>query len=223
MSKNKQLKSFKFETFEIIQKIIFEKNLSDIIIKCIINILGKINVEQFKKAVQILIDKNPIISCYLCEGFFKAEWKFQKRSIEDFVEVFKCEDENNTEIINEYLYKKFNLKKGPLARFVIVQYPNYDVILITINHCVCDGTDFKELIYMLCEIYTSFENADKYPPIGIGDRSLDQFFNAFTWKEKLKILTSKTKICRDIHYKLENDRSRPFMVKKLLNKKNFLE
>jgi len=219
MTKNKYLTTYKFETFEIIQNIIFEKIYSDTIIKCIIKLLGKIDTEQFKKAVQIVIDKNSIISCQLCEKFFTAKWKFQKRSIEDFVKIFKCEDENNDEIINEYLYKKFNLKEGPLARFIVVQYPKHDVVLITISHCACDGNDFKELIYMLCDVYSSSESADKYPPIE--DRSLNQYFNSFSLKEKFGILTSKINTFENINFKLEGDATRPFMVKRNISQENF--
>lgn len=180
---------------------------------------GKIDIDHFREAVQIVIDRNPIISSRLCEKFFTAKWVYQKFPIDDFVFVYKCSDRTGEKIINEYLYKTFNVKEGPLVRFVVIQYPDHDQLLFTVTHCACDGTGFKELIYTLCSIYSSRDIAVKYPPIE--DRSLDQFFDAFTFKEKLGILASNQEQCNNYNFKLEGDDTRPFMVKKVITKDEF--
>jgi NRPS condensation-like uncharacterized protein len=51
----------------------------------------------------------------------------------------KTEEDWNRELLNDYKIR-FELSKGPLARFILLQSPETSELLIVCHHIICDGT-----------------------------------------------------------------------------------
>jgi len=213
-------KTFTFESYDMLQRIFIDRNYSNSMMRFILKLNGKLDIEQFKKTVQLIIDIFPIISCKSYEYTVTSEWKFTEFSLEDFIEIIKGEIPREDELIMESFYKNIYYDYGPHIRFVVIQFPDHDSLLILINHMICDATDFKNLLYMFCDLYSHPENVSDYSPMG--DRGLMQFFRSFSLKENIDILFSKDKPKPEkIHLDLKGDPNRPFLEKRTLTQDDF--
>jgi len=213
-------KTFKFEVFDMLQHMFLEEKYSNSIMRFIIKLKGKINVDRFKNTIQSTIDIFPLISSNYYESFFYSKWKFQKHSIEEFINIIEGKEGEEDDIIMEEFFKNLDYDNGPQMRFVIVQYPDHDSLVILINHMLCDATAFKEYLYMFCDIYTNPEHVNSYSPMG--DRSLIPLFHSFTLKERFDILTYKEEPPqKNLTLDFKGDSDRPFLEKRTLTQEDF--
>ncbi|ORX75492.1 hypothetical protein BCR32DRAFT_285122 [Anaeromyces robustus] len=213
-------KSFKFESFDMLQRLFIERKHSNSTMRFIIKLNGKLDIDQFKKTVQLAIEKFPLISCNYYEYFYSSCWKFQEYPIEDFVWIVENKTNNDDEMIMNYFFKDLDKENGPHIRFVIIQSPEHDSLCISINHMLCDATDFKNFIYMFCDMYSTPENASNYPEMG--DRGLMQLFWPLSFKEQFNILRSKENSPNEnIHLNLKGDPNRPFLETRTLSQEIF--
>ncbi|ORX49730.1 hypothetical protein BCR36DRAFT_404698 [Piromyces finnis] len=213
-------KIFKFESFDMLQRIFIDRKYSNSIMRFIIKLKGKIDIEQFKKTVQLTINLFPLISCKASENIFTSKWIFYEFPIEDFIFVIEGKKGKEDEIIMENFKKNIDYDNGPQIRFVIVQYEDHDSLLISINHMICDATDFKNLLYMFCDLYSYPENVTDYS--SMGDRGMAQFYRSLSLKKNFNILFSKDKPkYENIHLELEGDPSRLFLEKRTLTQEDF--
>jgi NRPS condensation-like uncharacterized protein len=219
MSNNKP-KSFSFESFDMLQRLFIDRKYSNSIMRFIIKLNGKIDIEHFKKTVQLSIEAFPLVSCKSYEGIFTSKWNYQDYPLEDFITVVEGKNGEDDETIMEYFFKNIDYDIGPHIRFVVVQCPNRDSILISINHMMCDATSFKDFLYMFCDIYDHPENVDDYSTTD--DRSLMQLFKSFSLKENFNIFTSKDKEPIEIvKFDLKGDPNRPFLETRTLTQDDF--
>ena len=59
--------------------------------------------------------------------------------------IQRTSDEDwNRELLNDYKIR-YELSKGPLARFILLQSPDISEILIVCHHVICDGTSLAIL------------------------------------------------------------------------------
>ncbi|ORX75491.1 hypothetical protein BCR32DRAFT_271870 [Anaeromyces robustus] len=225
MYNNGKQKIFKYTTSDVHQGTFLEKKITNIVIRFIIKLNGKLDIERFKQTVQLTIEKFPIISCKFYEHFFSAEWKFQEYPIEDFVVIEENKNNNEeteNELLMKYYYKDLDYKNGPQVRFAIIQSSDHDSLCITINHMICDGVGFKEFLYMFCDLYTYPEHINNYPEIG--DRSYMQLFKNLTLKEKWNILTTDmVNPFKEVHLDLKGDLNRPFVEIRSLTEEDYFK
>ena len=213
-------KSFKFETFDMFQRIFIEEKYSNSTMRFIIKLKGKLDIEQFKKTIQTAIDVFPLISCKSFEYTFCSEWKFQEHPVEDFICIVEGKEGKEDEMIMDQFHKNLDIDNGFNMRFIVFQYPDHDSLLILINHMLCDATDFKNFLYMFCDIYTHPENVNDYSPMG--DRGFMQLFRSLTFKENFEILTHKDDPPQEkIAFEFEGDCNRPFLEKRTLTQEDF--
>lgn len=213
-------KSFKFETFDMFQRIFIEEKYSNSTMRFIIKLKGKLDIEQFKKTIQTAIDVFPLISCKSFEYTFCSEWKFQEHPVEDFICIVEGKEGKEDEMIMDHFFKNLDFDNGPYMRFTIFQYADHDSLLILINHMLCDATDFKNFLYMFCDIYSHPENVSDYSPMG--NRGLMQLFRSFSLKENFEILTHKDSPPQEkIAFEFEGDPNRPFLETRTLAQEDF--
>ncbi|ORX75490.1 hypothetical protein BCR32DRAFT_271869 [Anaeromyces robustus] len=225
MESNNKQKIFKYEASDVQQNIHLENKNSNIAIRYIIKLNGKLDIDHFKQTVQLTIKKFPLLSCKFYEYFFSAEWKFQEYPIEDFVVVEENKNNNEeteNELLMKYYHKDLDHENGPQVRFAIIQSSDHDSLCITITHMICDGTDFKKFLYMFCDLYTNSEHFNDYSEVK--DRSYMELFKNLSFKEKWDILTS-TMItpAENIHLDLKGDPNRPFFEKRSLTQEDYFK
>jgi len=225
MENNNKQKIFKYISSDVHQYMFLEQKISNIDIRFIIKLNGKLDIEHFKQTIQLSIEKFPLISCKFYEHFFTAEWKFQEYPIENFIVLEENEsnsEENENELLMKYYYESPDYKKGPQVRFAIIQSLEHDSICITINHMICDGVGFKEFLYMFCDLYTNPEHVSDYPEMG--DRSHLQLFKNYSFKEKWNILTTNmVDPFTEVYLDLKGDLNRPFLEKRSLTQEDFIK
>lgn len=215
--KANKLKKYSFESLDMLQRIFIDKKYSNSIMRFIIKLKGKIDIENFKSTIRLVIEIFPLLTCKSVENIFTSKWKYQEYSLDNFISV--VESKNEDETLMEYFFKNIDFDKGQNIRFDIVQGPEHDSILISINHMVCDATAFKEFLYMFCDIYSHPENAKNYSVKG--DRGLKQLFKSFSLKQNINILFSKEKTLEKIHLDLKGDPNRPFLETRTLTQDDF--
>ena len=124
--------------------------------------------------------------------------------------------ENVADEIQKTICTRTDEFKGPQLKIHILRSKSGDNLCIIINHMLCDGADFKELLYLLSSIYSGLNHNPSYKPsYMLGSRSAVQIINTFNLKSKAKILSQKYGLSRhddSIVFPLEGDRKTPFIV-----------
>lgn len=110
-----------------------------------------IDIKDFKKAVNLLISEFPLIGCKFSESGKHSFWEDARFTSEDIVFLNKTQD------INEKIQKAFGPKidelSEPQLRIHIIRTAKEDTLCININHMLCDGEGYRDLIYRLGFIY----------------------------------------------------------------------
>ncbi|MDR3645833.1 MAG: hypothetical protein P4M02_12255, partial [Clostridia bacterium] len=91
-----------------------------------------------------------------------------------------------------------------------------DTLCAMINHMVCDGTGFKEYLYLLAGLYTQCAgNTDYSTELACGPRDARQLFSRFSLTERLRIFFSDSGLSAQkdlMPYALQGDKANPFFV-----------
>ena len=194
-----------------------------------------IDIGRFKKAVDLLIIEFPLIGCRFLESGNHPFWEEAGFRAEDIVFFQK------TQNINEEIQKAFGPKidefNDPQLRIHIIRSMKEDTLCININHMLCDGEGYRDIIYRLSTIYSRLEtqlemhtDLDDEPHIetrsghkvdnnttgiNMGCRDAWQVLQPFNIKDKIKILFNRYDLKKNemtTIYDLEGDVNTPFLV-----------
>lgn len=111
---------------------------------------GRLNTEKLIRAVEKLTDVFPLLKC----SYDKKSNAFIENehcSGRDLLRIDDAADRNK--LLTEVLDTDKKLVQLTLSK---------NILVITISHMICDGSGFKQLLYLLCDIYNgnSGENLD---------------------------------------------------------------
>lgn len=101
---------------------------------------GSLDTERFAKSLDTLANLFPLLKCQ----YDSKENAFVEQKIQGH-DLFLVADDKN---ITSFLAESLDMGKN-LIRFTLLG----STLIITVSHLVCDGVGFKQLIYLLCDIY----------------------------------------------------------------------
>lgn len=165
-----------------------------------------INTERLKNAVDVLLGKFPILKCS-----YEPE-KNQFSEISNFSSMQVIVGGPTEDVRPEQYLEPLDIRSR-LIRIAISGKNLY----ITVSHMVCDGSSFKSLVYMLCDIY----NGKPVPATAaLMKRGFTEYFGeAITPEAKAEMLAgiqtgyenpqilnrAEVEALHKVEYRLEND------------------
>jgi len=210
----KTRRRYRAEIWDIMQYVFASSN--DHQIHFLIKFDSFIDIEKMKKALNLLIIEFPLIACKFSEKGNRPFWEEAGFTSEDIVFLKKTQD------INQEIQRAFGPKIDefcdPQLRIHIIRMEQEDTLCININHMLCDGEGFRDIIYRLSSIYSQIEADPTYMygnDLGLGCRNAWQVLQPFNMKDKLRILFDKYDLKKNkntIAYDLEGDVNVPFLV-----------
>jgi NRPS condensation-like uncharacterized protein len=210
------------ETWDLMQFLFARFN--DHQVHCVIQLDAPIDEERLKRAVDLLANVFPLVTCRFIEGYRRPYWEEAHYTAEDIV-VIKHTD-NVEEEIQRIICAKTDEFCGPQLRIHVVRNDVADTLCVVINHMLCDGTGFKDLLYLLSSLYSQLSKDPTYRPLYCpASRSTLQVLHTFSLKQKLSILAEKYDLSRhdnNITFGLEGDRSAPFIITRTISRERFI-
>lgn len=194
----------------------------DPIIHCYMELSGQLNDALFREAVMMTLTAVPQISACYHEDTREPVWELTECSPGEVVERINC-SARSEQIITECLAYKIDCKKGPQLKIFILRYEKTDALCVLMNHMICDGTGFKEYLYLLAKVYTRL-CSDYLMDLKELTRSAATLFDGYTWKDKASLLASDYHISRkeqqpELH--LEGDTQNIFFATHYIGKERF--
>lgn len=215
-------KKRKAEVWDVMQLLFSEFN--DHQIHCVVRFAARLDEERLELAVGRLIEAFPLLRNRFVEKSGGPYWEDGGFTAKDMVFLLKAdcaEDE-----MERVVCSKTDAFAGPQLLVYLIRGPRADSLCVIINHMLCDGAGFKELLYLLSLTYTRLKTEPGYrPPRQDGDRSARQILGEFGFRGKLKILSQRYDISRhddSIVFGLDGDRRAPFIVTHTIAQNRFL-
>lgn len=213
---------YKAEVWDIMQ-FLFSK-FNDHQIHCVIRLDKKLDEDRLRQAVDRLIDAFPLIRSRFVEDKGKPYWRNAGSTAKDI--VFLRETDRTQDEIQTVICSKTDAASGPQMLLYIVRSRTADTLCVIINHMLCDGAGFKELLYLLSLAYSRLRTDPGYRlPRQNGSRSEIQILQAFGCADKVKILTQRYGLSRhddSVVLGLEGNRNTPFIITHTIGRDRFL-
>ena len=187
-SQNIRGKRFRSEAFDNLQFLFEEYGYNDHQLHCVITFKGKLNPVLLKKAFLLTLEAIPILGCRYVLNHSHPYWESVEKT--KWGRAISFVDAGNDDINeNQLLTLKTSALEGPQVEILDLEYPEKDILYITMNHMVCDAAGFKEYLYRLGSIYSQLKiDPDYYPSLSKGTRGLNQVFEQFNIKNRIKLL-----------------------------------
>lgn len=184
--KNNKIKAQAFDCMQY-----FYGEVQEPRIRCCVRFNDHISETALKRAVGLSVHSVPLISCVFDERLHC--WKEREFTADNIIRLVEVPagDEN---VIADFLLTSVDHSIEPQLRIILVREETHDTLCIIINHMICDGTGFKEYLYLLCDLYSKCERSPEYDikPQPLNKRDLNQLLKNLGLKEKLDILFSKS-------------------------------
>lgn len=145
-------------------------------ISLIMTILGKVSPDELKNVIKKMQQRHPILNCHLQISGRKVNF-ISNGSLDIPIKVIKREREDQWRdtILLEHKIP-FEMEKGPLIRFILLESKDISDLIIFCQHTICDGIS---LIYLARDIMTYLSKPSKevelLPPAPLVNReNIDQ-------------------------------------------------
>lgn len=185
---------------------------------------ARIDEHRMKRAVDLLADAFPLLRSRFVFKHGTPCWEDAGPNVKPM--VFLKTSENAEERIQRLICFRADERTGPQLMVFIVRDRREDVLGVIINHMLCDAAGFKELLYLLCSIYSRLKSDPGFrPEKETAPRSTKQVLDGFSRKEKVRILFQPYRLSRhdnSIVFGLEGDENSPFLVTHTITKDRFL-
>ncbi len=126
----------------------------------IFSVSGSFKVEFFRNSLLELIRKHEILRTVFIEtdsenGVVQLILNIEDAQIE--IESISSKVEISESVINNFIYRNFDLNKGPLLRVMIIEKDSTDwIIIIAMHHIITDGWSMNVFIRDLFDFYDAF-------------------------------------------------------------------
>ncbi|MBS7526046.1 hypothetical protein KHM83_05115 [Fusibacter paucivorans] len=181
---------YKAEIFDKVQHLYQETGFNDHQLHSTIRFKGKVNVEILEKAVMMLLDTIPILSCAYRHDHGRDYWK--KIKIVDKRDVLLIVHDQRT--FDYYCTSKLNALNAPQINMCLYA-AEHDTLGIIMNHMVSDAAGFKQCLYLLSQFYSNLMVSPHYRPNYkiYGDRSLKGIMKRIPLRRRLISLIFQNK------------------------------
>lgn len=114
---------------------------------------GKINLETYKKALKIAIDKVPILKHKFYYGMITPKWIEIENFDSDKIVYFKETTANVQQETDDFLLQVLDEEKEAQIKVQILRKDGKDTLNYLLNHMCFDGTDFKNFLKLITDVY----------------------------------------------------------------------
>lgn len=186
---------------------VFGKKYNNHHMYCTIELQSHIDEVIFESAINRSLEVFPILKSSYVTGAYRAYW-LEDSSNKSRITLELDVKENDDRDITGFLRNEIRETSGPQIKAKIIRNRMNDRILISINHMICDASDFKRYLYILGGIYTELLKDKNYVPEFIcdGNRSGVRVYLKF-----LAGLKSRADMLRAL-FRLQNHRSYPLTM-----------
>jgi len=146
-------------------------NMSSLQIQVILKFDDRLDFDTLKNAVRLSVEAEPVFKCRFIEDE-QPYWKpLDNISMVDFCSLETTNNINQS--IKDYIESPMNIDIDPVVKLKLFRSPEYDVLVLKINHVCCDGAGVLEYVQLLADIYTeiSKENGNYTPVPRISGRT----------------------------------------------------
>ena len=130
-----------------------QEDANDHQIRIVIEFDEKINIDQLRYAVNESFKYVPLLACKLLRSGTHLYWE-EIDCITVERQYFNIiESDFSFSLLKEILEKKVDQYAGPQIIVSVLRSQKKDVLIITVNHMVLDGSGFKKYLALLSKIY----------------------------------------------------------------------
>jgi NRPS condensation-like uncharacterized protein len=135
------------------------------------------------------MDGFPLIGCVFDAA--RRVWRRQPFTADDIVRAENAGDLWE-DVARARLLSPIDHEREPQLKVFLIRGQERDALCVLVNHMICDGSGFKEYLYLLSDLYTKCEEDPGYAerPNLPGPRDFRQLLQNLSLKAKLKILLS---------------------------------
>ena len=215
---------YKAEIFDIWQYLCGKCQNYVPLIRCRIDFAGRVDLEILKQAVEQSFKTIPLARyCFdVCSN--KPRWVDRGFTGEDIVCIVEAEEDEEKQVL-QYFSTEIDSTAQPQLKIIVIRGTAGDILCIIISHIICDGTGFKQYIYLLSELYTALRNGKELPVQAFYPRGLKPLKASVSFREKVQILRSNFTLERSsvIHpgFDFNTGESGTYMEKRTLSKECF--
>lgn len=154
-------------------------------IQCVIDLDGTLDDARLQRALQLVMDAEPVLGCRFVEGPLAPRWERRAglRGVE-LCSVEECEEACLEEKTHDFLKVPGDPRTDPLVRVKVIRAKT-DRVCVKIDHIVADTGGAKDCLHMICEAYSDSGRFEQTAPPRQGDRGLGQVLGKFTLREKM--------------------------------------
>ena len=218
---DEQFLRFPVEAWDILQLLFKEQKINDHTLHFVASFSGMLDFDLLKKSVYLSADTFPLIRCRFNNAGRRPCWEEIRYSMDEMISFL--ETDNASENIEKFLYTALDETIGPQVRFGLFREGGKDMLVVLMNHMLCDAAGFKGYLYLLCSIYTDLHNnTTVHPPVS-GNRRIGQLLRAFSARDRIKILTSKNDMSThdSAKFDLKGDLTNPFIERRTIPSEAF--
>jgi len=174
------------EIFDLMQLSYTAVGWHDHTMHCVLKFADQLDAALLKKAVIASLETHPILATRFVPG---DQPRWMSLDPERFCEAFAVL-QNETDF-ERVLLSSIDEKCGPQVQVSLLKSSAAScAVAVTMNHMICDGAGFKQYLYLLARIYSSYASKSVYPPVAItGDRSPRRVLKSLSIGQKLRALS----------------------------------
>ena len=193
------------------------------LIRCLVQFNGHLNESTLKRAIDLSIAEFPLIAC--CFDEKSHCWRKRGFTADSIVHSIEVRGEDGA-AAKKLLLSSIDRTCEPQLKIFLAREDKFDTLCVIINHMVSDGGGFKEVLYLLADLYSKCEKDADYhvKPQPFGKRNLNQLLQNLGLKKKLSILFSKTQSQKPdpaMILPINGDPSSPILVIRRIEKEQF--
>lgn len=212
--------NYRFEAWDMLQHIFKRKKITDHTMRFVAKFSGRLDLDRLNKAVNLSSEAFPLIRSRLNENRYRPRWEDGNYLANDI--VYFVESTSISEIVTRFLRESVDAFCGPQLKIAVIRSENTDTLCILINHMLCDAAGFKEYLYILSEIYMDWESKSEYKAWTMGNRKIEQIYQTFSFRDRLKILFSKSNGTPDpTEFEFEEAAGSPFAELRMIPREQF--
>ncbi len=156
-------------------------------IHCVIRFVGRLEAERLGRALVVCLEKEPILSCRFVERWYRPYW--EPVADLDSVAIYRIKEssDHDPEVI-QYLKTARN-PAGNLPVDLLLLRGDNDTLCIKFNHMIGDASAMLQFVRLLAACYRDLDSAEiETTTPNLGDRSMKQVSDRFSFREKVRIL-----------------------------------
>lgn len=159
-------------------------------IRCRIRFTGRVNITALRGAIEACQTAHPLLGCVFHPG--RHRWEAPQPAAS--VPLYESEQADEASV-QQCLLSPLNETCEPQWKLFLLRMPGGDELCVIINHMVCDGAGFKQLLYELAENYSRIAAGESVVPVpeAPDSRRFRLLLHSLGLRGRLRVILSPTR------------------------------